>query len=161
WRRRLAGATPTLDLPTDHPRPAVQSFRGALCPFELPAELVDAVRALAQQEGCTLYMVLLAAFQALLHRYTGQDDICGGTPIANRTHAEAEGLIGFFVNTLVLRADLSGEPSFREFLGCVREACLGAYAHQDLPFERLVEELRLERDLSRTPLFQVLFVFQN
>jgi amino acid adenylation domain-containing protein len=161
WKRRLAGATPTLDLPADYPRPAVQSFRGALYPFELPAELVSALRVLANQEDCTLSIVLLTAFLAVLHRYSGQDDICVGAPIANRTRTEVEGLIGFFVNTLVLRTDLSGDPNFRALLAQVRETCLGAYAHQDLPFERLVEELKVERDLSRSPLFQVLFAFQN
>src|SRR5262249_14872391 len=127
WKHRLAGATPTLDLPTDHPRPAVQSFRGALYPFEFSPDLVNALRALAKQEECTLYMVLLAAFQALLHRYSGQEDLCVGTPIAGRNRAEAEGLIGFFVNTLVLRADLSGDPPFRDLLGRTREETLGAY----------------------------------
>src|SRR5262249_23437132 len=116
---------------------------------------------LAKQEDCTLYMVLLAGFEALLHRYSGQEDLCVGTPIAGRNRAETEGLIGFFVNTLVLRTDLSGDPRFRELLGPVREPALGAYAHQDLPFERLVEVLQPQRDLSRSPLFQALFVFQN
>jgi hypothetical protein len=161
WKRRLAGATPALDLPTDHPRPAAQTYRGALLSFELAPGLAEAVRALARETGCTPYMVLLAAFQAVLHRYSGQDDLCVGTPIAGRGRAETEGLIGFFVNTLVLRTDLSGDPSFRELLSRAREACLGAYAHQDLPFERLVEELHVERDLSRSPLFQVLFVYHN
>ncbi len=161
WKQRLAGATATLDLPTDHPRPAVQTFRGALCPFELTPGLVSAVRALSKREGCTPFMILLAAFEAVLHRYTGQDDLCVGTPIAGRNRAETEGLVGFFVNTLVLRGDLSGDPSFSALLARVREDCLGAYAHQELPFERLVEELRPERDLSRSALFQVLFVYQN
>src|SRR5207253_7579113 len=143
------------------PRPAVQSFRGALYPFALPPDLVDALRALAKQEGCTLYMVLLAAFQALLHRYSGQEDFCVGTPIAGRNRAETEGLIGFFVNTLVLRTDLSGDPSFRALLGRVREAALGAYAHQDLPFEMLIQTLRPARDLSHSSLFQVMFILQN
>jgi len=123
--------------------------------------LTRALRALSGQEDCTPFMVLLAAFYVLLHRYTGQEDLCVGTPIANRHRAENEGLIGFFVNTLVLRGDLSGEPTFRELLGRVRETALDAYAHQDLPFERLVEEIQPERDLGRSPLFQVLFVYQN
>jgi amino acid adenylation domain-containing protein len=161
WKRQLASAAPTIDLPTDYPRPAVQSYRGALYPFELSAELVHALRVLASQEDCTLNMVLLAGFLSLVHRYSGQEDICVGAPIANRTRAETEELVGFFVNTLVLRTDLGGDPSFRALLGRVRETCLGAYAHQDLPFERLVEALKPERDLSRSPLFQVLFVFQN
>src|SRR5262249_3898177 len=161
WKERLAGAPASLDLPTDHLRPAALSHRGATLPFELPAELAQAAQALARREGATLYMVLLAAFQALLVRYSGQDDFCLGTPIAGRNRAETEGLVGLFVNTLVLRAELSGEPTFAELLGRVREVCLGAYAHQDLPFERLVEELRPERDPSRPPLFQVMFALQN
>jgi amino acid adenylation domain-containing protein len=161
WRDRLAGAPAALDLPTDRPRPALPDYRGATVRFELPGVLAQSARALARREGCTLYMVLLAAFQALLHRYSGQDDFCVGSPIAGRNRAEVEGLVGFFVNTLVLRADLSGDPSFAALLGRAREACLGAYAHQDLPFERLVEEIQPERDASRQPLFQVMFVLQN
>jgi amino acid adenylation domain-containing protein/thioester reductase-like protein len=161
WIGRLAGAPPTLELPTDRPRPATQSFRGAIHLFDMSPDLAEAARALARREGCTLYMVLLAAFQTLLHRYSGQDDFCVGTPIAGRGRPETEGLVGFFVNTLVLRADLSSDPSFAEFLGRVREDCLGAYAHQDLPFERLVEELQPQRDLAHSPLLQTLFVFHN
>jgi amino acid adenylation domain-containing protein len=161
WRGRLAGAPAALDLPTDRPRPAAPSYRGATLRFELPGSFAEAARALARREGCTLYMVLLAAFQALLHRYSGQDDFCVGTPIAGRGRPEAEGLVGCFVNTLVLRGDLSGDPSFAELLGRAREACLGAYAHQDVPFERLVEELQPKRDRSRSPLFQVMFALQN
>ncbi|MFL5381090.1 MAG: amino acid adenylation domain-containing protein, partial [Longimicrobiaceae bacterium] len=161
WRGRLAGATPTLDLPTDHPRPAVLSFRGALHPFELPRDLVVAVRALAKKEGCTPFMVMLAALQAVLHRYAGQDDLCVGTPIAGRNRAEVEGLIGFFVNTLVLRTDLSGDPGFREVLRRAREVTLGAYEHQEVPFERLVAELQPERTQSHAPLFQVMLTLQN
>jgi aspartate racemase len=127
----------------------------------LPKNLTEAVKALSRQEGTTLFVTLLAAFQTLLYRYTGQDDIIVGSPIANRNRSEIEGLIGFFVNTLVLHTDLSGNPSFRELLGRVREVALGAYAHQDLPFEKLVEELQPERDLSHSPLFQVMFVLQN
>jgi amino acid adenylation domain-containing protein len=160
WRDRLAGAPAALDVPADRPRPPTPSHCGAAVRFDLPA-VAGRVRALARREGCTPFMVLLAAFQALLHRYTGQEDLCVGTPVAGRGRREVEGLIGFFVNTLVLRGDLSGDPTFAELLGRVRETCLGAYAHQDLPFERLVEELRPERDSSRSPLFQVMFVLQN
>ncbi len=161
WRERLAGAPATLDLPTDRPRPLSQSFRGGHQPLRLPAPLAAAVRALGQRSGTTLFMTLLAAFQALLARSTGQDDVPVGSPIAGRTHREIESLIGFFVNTLVLRGDLSGRPSFAELLGRVRETTLGAFGHQDLPFEKLVEELRPERHLDHAPLFQVLFVVQN
>ena len=139
----------------------MQSFRGAAQSLALSTELSEALTALSQQEKVTLFMTLLAAFETLLHRYTGQEDILVGTPIANRNRNELEGLIGFFVNTLVLRTDLSGNPSFRELLRRVREVTLGACAHQDVPFEMLVEELQPERDLSRTPLFQVMFVLQN
>jgi amino acid adenylation domain-containing protein/non-ribosomal peptide synthase protein (TIGR01720 family) len=160
WRRSLANASTILELPTDHPRPAIQSFRGAKQFFTLGA--LDAqLRALSQREDVTLFMTLLAAFYTLLYRYTGQDDILVGTPIANRTRVETEGLIGLFANTLVLRGDLAGNPSFRELARRVRTATLGAYAHQDLPFEQLVEELQPERDMSRNPLFQVMFVLQN
>jgi amino acid adenylation domain-containing protein len=161
WREQLHDTPAALALPTDRARPAVQTFRGGLVPMRLSGELSQALRALSRGEGATLFMTLLAAFQLLLQRYSGQDDIVVGTPIANRTRSETERLIGFFVNTLALRTDLSGDPSFRELLGRVRETALGAYAHQDLPFERLVEELSPERDLSRSPLFQVMFVLQN
>ena len=150
-----------LNLPTDRPRPARQSYRGARQSIELSSELTQGLKALGRKEGVTLYMTLLAAFQTLLHRYTGQDDIVVGSPIANRNRIEIEGLIGFFVNTLVLRTDHSGNPPFRELLRRVRETALEAYAHQDLPFEKLVEELRPDRDLSCSPLFQAMFVFQN
>ncbi len=157
WRQTLAGAPPTLDLPTDRPRPAVQSLRGDLAALPLGAELSAAVAQLGWHRRTTPFMTLLAAFAALLYRYTGQEDLWVGTPIANRRHAETEDLLGFFVNTLVLRLDASGDPSFDELLGRVRETALAAYDHQDLPFERLVEELAPVRDLSRSPLFQVLF----
>ncbi|HEX6292516.1 MAG TPA: amino acid adenylation domain-containing protein, partial [Herpetosiphonaceae bacterium] len=161
WRQQLAGAPPHIDLPTDRPRPAVQTFHGAERSVVLPATLVSALAALSQQEGTTLFMTLLAAFKIVLSRYTDQRDIVVGVPIANRNRSEIEGLIGCFVNTLVLRTDLSGNPTFRELLRRVRETALGAYAHQDLPFEKLVEELRPERDLSRTPLVQITFQLLN
>ena len=161
WRGRLAGAPAALELPTDFARPAVQSFRGATLPVLLPPELSAALARLSREAHATMFMTLLAAWGVLLARYSGQRDISVGTPIAGRTHTELEGLIGFFVNTLVLRADLSGNPGFRALLGQVRATALEAYAHQDVPFEQVVEALRPERDLSRTPLFQVMFAFQN
>jgi amino acid adenylation domain-containing protein len=161
WKQQLESVPPLLELPTDHPRPAVQTFRGAHQSMLLPTALRSALNALCRQEGATLFMTLLAAFKVLLRSYSGQDDVVVGTPIANRNRVEIEGLIGFFVNALVLRTDLSGNPTCRELLRRVREVCLGAYAHQDLPFERLVEDLRVDRDLSRNPLFQVMFVLQN
>jgi putative pyridoxal-dependent aspartate 1-decarboxylase len=161
WLKQLENAPKILELPTDHPRPATQTFRGAKYSFNLSQELSAALNKLSQQQGSTLFMTLIAAFQTMLWRYTGQEDIVVGTPIANRNRAEIEGLIGFFVNTLVLRTSLTGEPSFAELLKRVREVALGAYAHQDLPFELLVEQLRPERHLSYTPLFQVMFVLQN
>ncbi|HEX8188279.1 MAG TPA: condensation domain-containing protein, partial [Pyrinomonadaceae bacterium] len=160
WRERLSGAE-MLELPAERARPAAQSFRGAQHHFALPRELSEALGVLARREDATLFMVLLAAFQALLHRYTRQSDIVVGTPIAGRNRAEVENLIGFFVNTLVLRTDLSGDPSFRELLRRVREVTLGAFEHQDVPFEKLVEELRPERDPSHQPLFQAMLVLQN
>jgi amino acid adenylation domain-containing protein len=161
WKQQLKGASPVLELPTDRPRPLVQSYRGARYDFLIPQSLSQALSALSRQEGVTLFMTLLAAFEILLYRYSGQDDILIGSPIAGRNRVEIEGLIGFFVNTLVLRADLSGNPSFRELLQRVRSVALSAYTHQDLPFEKLVEELQPERSLSYHPLFQVMFVFEN
>jgi amino acid adenylation domain-containing protein len=161
WREQLGGAPAVLELPVDRARPAVQSFRGAVHGFELGEELRQGLERVSRREGATLFMTLLAAFQTLLGRYSGQSDIVVGSPVANRNRAETEGLIGFFVNMLVLRTDLSGNPSFRELVGRVRETALGAYAHQDVPFEKLVEELQPERDLSRSPLFQIEFVLQN
>src|SRR6185295_7982337 len=161
WRRQLAGLPPRLELPTDRPRPAVQSFRGASRPVRLSAELTRQMQALSRGEGATLFMVLLAGFQALLGRYSGQQDLAVGTPVAGRNRMEIEGLVGFFVNTLVLRGDLAGEPSLRELLGRVRETALAAHTHQDVPFEKLVQELSPERSLSHTPLFQVWFTLQN
>jgi amino acid adenylation domain-containing protein/non-ribosomal peptide synthase protein (TIGR01720 family) len=160
WKVRLSGA-PVLELPTDRPRPSVQRFRGASQPFILSGNLSDSLQALSRQEEATLFMTLLAAFQALIHRYTGQCDICAGTPIANRNKKALEELIGFFANTLVLRNDLSGNPSFRELLGRVRRTALEAYAHQDLPFEKVVEALQPARVLSHSPLFQVMFALRN
>ncbi|HSF39927.1 MAG TPA: amino acid adenylation domain-containing protein [Thermoanaerobaculia bacterium] len=160
WRETLAGVAP-LELPTDRPRPPVQTFRGRALPLGFDPETGEALEALGRRSGATFFMTALAAFMTLLHRYAGQDDVAVGTPSANRNRPEIEGLIGFFVNTLVVRADASGDPSFRELLGRVREASVGAFAHQDLPFEKVVEELRPERDLSRSPLFQVMFMLQN
>jgi amino acid adenylation domain-containing protein/FkbH-like protein len=161
WRTKLSGAPVALKLPADRARPPVQSFKGATFSFHLSSELSTRLSALARGEGATLFMVLLAAFEVVLARWSGQEDIVVGTPIAGRTHREIEGLIGFFVNTLVLRADLSGDPSFRELLDRVKMGALEAYEHQDFPFEKLVQELRPERDLSRQPLFQVMFALQN
>lgn len=160
WKQQLQDL-PTLQLPTDFARPAIQRYQGLHYDFALPASLCQALRQLSLQEGVTLFMLLLTAFQALLARYSGQEDVAIGTPIANRTHVEFEGLIGFFANTLVMRTDLSGNPTFRTLLKRVRDVCLGAYTHQDMPFEKLVEILQPERDMSRTPLFQVLFAFQK
>ena len=160
WKRQLTGLS-VLQLPTDRPRPTRQSFRGAWESRLLPAKLSEDLKELGRREGVTPFMLLLAAFQVLLQRYTSQDDIAVGTPIANRTRKETEDLIGFFVNTLVMRGDAGGDPSFRRFLARVREMALEAYAHQDMPFEKLVEEIQPERDLSRNPLVQVMFSFQN
>ena len=160
WSHQLDDL-PVLQLPTDRPRPAVQGFRGGSRQLTLPHTLVSALRAIGQQEGATLFMTLLAGFASLLHRYSGQDDLAIGAPIAGRTRAETEQLIGFFVNTLVLRIDATDDPSFRELLRRTRTTALGAYAHQDLPFETLVEHLQPERDLSRNPLFQVTFQLLN
>jgi len=161
WKKRIGPQVPVLELPTDRPRPPVQTYRGASQSSELSTTLTDKINALCKQEGVTLFMTLLAAFKTLLHRLTGQDDIIVGSAIANRNHSQIEGLMGFFVNTLVLRTDLSGNPNFRQLLNRVREVALGAYVHQDLPFERLVEELQPERDLTRFPLFQVFFNMLN
>ena len=160
WKQQLV-SLPTLQLPTDRPRPAVQTLRGAVQSLKLSKSLTQSLKALSQRLGSSLFMTLIAAFKTLLYRYTGQDDIVVGSAIANRNRAEIEGLIGFFVNTLVLRTDLSGNPSFLELLGRVRDMTLEAYGHQDLPFEKLVEELQPGRDLTRMPLFQVAFVLQN
>ncbi|WP_345144822.1 condensation domain-containing protein, partial [Dactylosporangium darangshiense] len=156
WRDALAGA-PVLELPTDRPRPPVRSTEGSMIEFVVPREVADGLRAVARDAGASMFMTLLGAFTVLLGRYSGQEDVVVGTPIANRNRAEIEGLIGFFLNTLVLRTDLSGDPTFAELLGRVREGTLAAYAHQDLPFEQLVDALDVDRDRSRTPLFQVQF----
>ena len=161
WKERLAGIPPVLDMPTDRPRPAVKTANGASENFFFPPELSEKIISMARMEGVTPYMFLLAAFYVLLNKYSGQDDISIGTAIANRTREELEGLIGFFVNTLVMRGNLSGNPTFRELLMQTRETALGAYAHQDLPFEMLVEELQPDRNLSYTPLFQVGFDYQD
>ncbi len=161
WKRHLEGAPPVLELPMDHPRPAVQTYRGAREGLVFDRGLWEALKQLSRQEGVTDFMTLLAAFQTLLYRYSGQEDVVVGTPIAGRNRLEIEQLIGFFVNNLVLRTDLSGNPTFRELLVRVREATLGAYAHQDLPFEKLVDELNPQRNLSYAPLFHVMFVLQN
>jgi amino acid adenylation domain-containing protein len=161
WKNRLGGDLPVLQLLTDKPRPAVQTFRGASQLVILERELLRSLKTLAVSEQSTLFMVLLAAFNVLLFRYTGQEDIVVGTPIAGRNRPELEGLVGFFVNTLALRTDLTGEPTFRTLLRRVREVCLEAYENQDVPFERLVKELNPERDRSRSPLIQTMFVLQN
>ncbi|MGV0104585.1 Non-ribosomal peptide synthetase [Nostoc sp. DSM 114160] len=161
WQQQLANAPALLLLPTDRPRPAVQTFAGTYQKFALSVELTDRLVKLSQEQSCTLFMTLLAAFDTLLYRYTGQSDILVGSPIANRDRSEIEGLIGFFVNTLVMRTNTAGNPSFSELLTRVREVALGAYAHQNLPFEMLVEALQPERDLGHTPLFQVVFNLQN
>ncbi|HEY0603235.1 MAG TPA: amino acid adenylation domain-containing protein [Herpetosiphonaceae bacterium] len=160
WRAQLVDV-PVLQLPTDRPRPVVQTFRGAAQPIQIPRALSDALRSLSQDADTTLFMTLLAAWQTLLMRYSRQEDVCVGTYIANRNRYEVENLIGFFVNNLALRTDLSGNPSFRELLARVRDVCLEAYAHQSIPFEKLVEELQPRRDVRHTPWFQVVFVLQN
>jgi amino acid adenylation domain-containing protein/FkbM family methyltransferase/non-ribosomal peptide synthase protein (TIGR01720 family) len=161
WKSQLEGAPAMLELPTDYPRPAVQTYRGAVQRVTLSIDLTKELKLLSHRENGTLFMTLLAAFKILLQRYSGQTDIVVGSPIANRNRAEVENLIGLFLNTLVLRTNLSGDLTFRDLLGRLREVALDAYEHQDLPFEKLVEELEPERDLSRNPLFQVLFVLQN
>ncbi|MBT9312777.1 non-ribosomal peptide synthetase [Leptothoe kymatousa] len=161
WQQQLAGAPALLELPTDYPRPAIQSFKGGGIHFNLGQALTKKLKHLSQESGTTLFMTLLAAFQVLLSRYSGQDDIVVGSPVANRNHRETESLIGFFLNMLVLRTQLQGNPDFHEVLNRVRQVALGAYAHQDIPFEELVSLLKPERSLSYSPWFQVMFVFQN
>ncbi len=161
WKKQLGGELPVLNLPTDRPRPPLQTYAGASKSLTLSPELSEGLIALSQREGATLFMTLLAAFKTLLYRYTGQDDIIVGAPIANRAHTEAEQLIGYFLNNLALRTDLAGSPSFQETIARVRKTALDAYAHQDVPFEKLIEELKPERDLSRTTIFQVYFNLFN
>jgi amino acid adenylation domain-containing protein len=160
WRDRLADLSP-LELPSERPRPPAQTFRGSRIKFSLPSSLISRLRELCRAESATPFMALLAGFNLLLMRYTGQADVAVGTPVANRGRSEVEGLIGCFVNTLVLRSDVTGDPTFGELVGRVRETCLGAYQHQEVPFERLVEALQPEREMSRSPLFQVMFNLLN
>jgi surfactin family lipopeptide synthetase A len=161
WKQQLSGAPSLLELPTDRPRPAIQTFNGKTASLEIDRELTQQLKSIGQKSGATLYMTLLAAFSTLLYRYSGQEDLVVGSPIANRNHREIESLIGFFVNTLVMRTQFGGDPTFVELLDRVRDNTLDAQEHQDLPFEKLVEELHPERSLSYTPLFQVMFVLQN
>jgi amino acid adenylation domain-containing protein len=161
WKQALAGAPALLELPLDRPRPPVHDGRGAAERFRLPREMADAADALARAEGCTPFMVLLAVFQALLGRYARQDDVVVGTPVANRARPETRDVLGFFVNTLAMRADLAGDPSFRALLHRVRDTSLGAFAHQEMPFERLVEELKVPRSAAHTPVFQAMFSLQQ
>jgi hypothetical protein len=161
WRRQLDGAPTVLELPTGGDRPSMQSFRGGTQHFEFDGELTARLKELSRGEGATLFITMLAAFYALLHRYTGCEDLVVGAPAANRGRPELEGLIGFFANTLALRVRAGAGVSFRELIGRVRESALGAYAHQDVPFERLIEELHIERDWSRHPLFQIVFSLES
>ena len=161
WQKQLAGELPALNLPTDRPRPPVQTYRGASQPFKLNAELTEKLKALSRAHGATLYMTLLAAFQVLLYRYTGQEDLLVGSPTAGRSRTELSGLVGYFVNPVVCRANFSGNPSFKAFLNQVRSSVLDAFKHQDYPFALLVERLQPTRDLSISPLFQVMFVLQK
>nr|QEO74753.1 AMP-dependent synthetase and ligase [uncultured bacterium] len=161
WKDQLGGDLPTLLMPADRPRPAVQTFKGASETLAFPSDVTVALKALGEREGATLFMVLLAAFDTLLHRYSGQRDIVVGTDVANRDRVEVESLIGFFVNQLVMRVDLSGNPTFRQLVRRVREVSLAAYMHQDLPFDMLVRAINPQRDLSHTPLFQVMLILQN
>jgi amino acid adenylation domain-containing protein len=161
WKNQLKDAPPLLELPTDYPRPALQSYRGDRDRYSLPPNLTLAIKTLSQQQGTSLFMTLLAAFSILLSRYSRQEDLCIGSPISNRTHSQTEGLIGFFVNTLILRNQIKPEQSFIEFLQQTRQTCLDAYSHQDIPFEYLVEQLQPERSMSHNPLFQVMLVLEN
>lgn len=161
WRQQLSGTIPTVELPTDFPRPDSMTYSGAVESVVVEKPILDALKKLSLTEGATLFMTLLAGFNVLLYRYTGQEDIIVGTDVANRNSSEVEDIVGFFINQLVLRTNLSGNPTFKELIGRVREVSLNAYAHQDLPFEKLVEELKPERNLSRTPLFQMKILLQN
>ncbi|MFL7809422.1 MAG: condensation domain-containing protein, partial [Anaerolineae bacterium] len=160
WRKQLDGA-PVLELPTDYPRPVIQHYRGALISRDMPGDLLDRLKHLSNREGVTLFMTLLSAFEALLYRYTGQEDIAVAVPVANRNWFATEGIVGSFVNTVVMRIELSGDPTFRQLLQRVREVALGAYAHQDMPYAKLVAELQPERDTSHVPLAQVAFNVVN
>ncbi|OXB13084.1 condensation domain-containing protein, partial [Flavobacterium tructae] len=160
WESKLRGVS-TLSLPTDYPRPSVPSNAGAAVSLALDQKLSASLNAICKEEGVTLFMLLLSAFKILLSRYSGQEDICVGTPIANRTQAELEGMIGFFVNTLALRSDLSGDPSFKDVLSRVKQTTLEGYDHQLTPFEKVVDRVVTSRDRSMSPLFQVMFVLQN
>jgi amino acid adenylation domain-containing protein len=160
WKQKLAGAPAALELPTDHTRPAIQTFRGRQLSFKFSQALSESLKALSRREGTTLFMTLLAAFQTMLHRYTDQDDLVVGTVTTSRKRSEFDEMLGFFLNTLVLRTDLSGDPTFRELLGRVRAVTVDALSHDNVPFHRLVKELERERDLGRNPLFQVMFVFE-
>jgi len=161
WKKQLSGKLPVLDLPVDHLRPPVPSYRGAAKSFTLSIELFQSLRILCRQERVTLFMLLLAAFKTLLYKYTAQEDIIVGTAVANRSRVEVEPLIGFFVNMLPLRTDLSGNPGFTELLKRVRDVAIGGYAHQDMPFEKLVKEIQPERTVREMPLFNVAFGVQN
>ncbi len=161
WTRKLGGMLPVLDLATDRPRPPVQTYNGAQARMRLPGPLGESLRAVGRRAGGTLFMTLLTAFKTLLHRYTGQEDLIVGTPVANRERKDVENIVGFFVNTLPIRTDVSGDPTFQELLARVRATCVEAYSHQDIPLEKVVEAIRLDRDLSRTPLFQVVFALRN
>jgi hypothetical protein len=161
WVEQLQGAPALLELPTDRPRPAQQSYRGAGLNQPLTRALGEQVQTLARRQGATVFMTLLAALQVVLHRYSGQDDLCVGTPVANRGHGHTEGLVGLFVNTLVLRARFQPAQPFSALLAQTRQTALGAFARQELPFERVVEALSPQRSLAHAPLFQVLFVLQN
>ncbi len=161
WSRQLAGELPLLNLPTDRPRPLIQTYQGRSHAFKLNERLTKQLKAFSKAEGATLYMVLLAAYQALLHRYTGQQDILVGSPTAGRTRSEFEEMVGYLVNPIVLRADFAGDLSFKEFLGQVRKTVLAALAHQDYPFLQLVEKLQITRDASRSPVFQTMFVLEK
>lgn len=161
WKKRLDGSPPVLTIPADRPRPKVQSFHGDVFEFAVPRPLIEGLEKLSRRENVTMFMMLLAAFQILLGRYARQTDIVVGTNVANRARRETEGLIGFFVNNLVLRASLADNPTALDLLARVREDCLGAFAHQDVPFEKLVDELKPDRNLGYNPLFQTLFVLQN
>lgn len=161
WQRQLIGELPVLNLPTDRPRPQIQTYQGATVPFKLSADLAQRLKVLSRTQGATLYMTLLAAFQVLLHRYTAQEDILVGSPTAGRNRSDLAGLVGYFVNPVVLRSDMSGNPTFLTFLGQVKQTVLGAFEHQDYPFALLVERLQPIRDPSRSPLFQTMFVLQK